>query len=112
MEQRIFCWNLDGFGSKLYRITRDGKEQFVSRHSPVDNSGNDHEAVNGGEAEYGSFQEFWQEFTDQPSWLRYRPVFIHKECKPYLQNFFQHLNQGSMTITDKFRVILWLHKIE
>jgi hypothetical protein len=112
MEERIFSWSLDGFGSKLFRITVNGKEQFVNRYSAMDIYESDQEIRSSGEVVFGSFEEFWKEFTDHPLWLRYRPIFIHKDYKPFLQNFFHNIPQRSLTMGEKLRFILWLHKIE
>lgn len=112
MEERIFSWSLDGFGSKLFRSTINGKERFVNRYSSMEIDENDQEFWHNGEFEYKSFDEFWREFTDQPHWLRYRPIFVHKDYKPILRDFFNKINQGSLTMAEICRLSLWLHKID
>jgi len=112
MEERIFAWSLDGFGAKLFRITEPRKTRFVNRYSSMKVDESDQEVRRNGEFEYSSFEEFWKEFTDHPLWLRYRPIFIHKDYKPFLRDFFDNIPQGSLTMGEKLRVILWLHKIE
>jgi hypothetical protein len=113
MEERIFSWSLDGFGSTLFRITEDGRERFVNRYSSMEAEDKyQEEVLPGGAIEYSSFAEFWSAFTDQPFWLHFRPEFVHNDYKPFLQGFFSKFSLGSMTMSEQFRVILWLHKIE
>ena len=112
MEQPIFSWSLDGFGSKLFRITVNGNERFVNRYSSMNAEENGQEYIFNSEPEFNSFEEFWREFTDQPSWLRYRPVFIHNDYRQLLRDFFTGIDQESLTMSELFRLSLWLHKIE
>ena len=112
MEKHIFSWSLDGFGSKLFRITENGKERFVNRYSSMEFDESDQEVRRKDEFEYESFEAFWKEFTDHPLRLRYSPLFIHKDYKSFLRDFFDNIPQGSLTMGEKLRFILWLHKIE
>jgi hypothetical protein len=112
MEERIFSWSLDGFGSTLFSIVEDGRERFVNRYSSMETDGRERAVPADSEVEYGSFEEFWSAFTDQPSWLHNRPEFVHNDYKPFLQEFFCNFPRGSMTMADEFRMILWMHKIE
>jgi len=111
-EERIFAWSLDGFGSKLFRITEPTKIRFVNRYTPMDKDENDHEIKHNREFEYPSFEAFWREFTDHPLWLRFHPIFIHKDYKPFLRDFFANIPQGSLTMGEKLRFFLWLHKLD
>ena len=112
MEDLIFAWSLDGFGAKLFRITEPSKIRFVNRYSSMEVDESDHELKRSGEFEYGSFETFWKEFTDHPLWLRFHPIYIHKDYKPFLRDFFDNIPQGSLTMGEKLRFILWLHKVE
>ena len=112
MEERIFCWSFDGFGSKLFRVTDNGKERFVNRYSSMDIDENHQEVRRNGEFDYPSFEEFWKEYTDQPLWLHNHPIFVHKEYKPYLRDYFEDIPQGSLTMGEICRLSLWLHKID
>ena len=78
----------------------------------MDTAENEQVVLSNGEVEYGSFEEYWSAFTDQPFWLRYRPIFVHKDYKPFLRDFFININEGSLTIVELFRQSLWVHKIE
>ncbi|MEI7661925.1 MAG: hypothetical protein WCK34_07005 [Bacteroidota bacterium] len=112
MEEHIFSWSFDGFGSKLFRIRLDDQVRFVNRYSSMDGGDDNREERNLGEYEYSSFGEFWHDFTDQPLWLRYHPVFIHRDYHPYLRIYFETMNQGALTMGEQFSFILWMHKIE
>ena len=112
MEERIFSWSLDGFGSKLFRITDNRKERFLNRYSSMEISEKDKDVLFNNDLEFYSFEEFWKEFTAQPLWLHYHPIFIHEDYKPFLQDFFSNINLRSLTMSDQFSLILWLHKIE
>lgn len=65
-----------------------------------------------GNVEYNSFEDFWMDFTDRPIWLRYRPIFVHKDYKPFLRKFFNDIPQGSLTMGEICRLNLWLFKID
>ena len=112
MEELIFSWSLDGFGAKFFRITEAGNVRFVNRYCAMDLDETSQETGYSSEYHYGSFEEFWKEFTDQPSWLRYRPVFVHPDYKPFLRGFFENIPQESLTIGEQFRFIVWWHKVE
>ena len=112
MEERIFSWSLDGFGSALFRIREDGREHFVNRYSSMEPGADEEKDCCDEVIEYDSFEEFWKAFTEQPSWLRFPPVFVHDDYKPFLRDFFSKLDQASLALADQFRLSLWLHKIE
>ncbi len=112
MEECIFAWSLDGFGSKLFRITETGNLRFINRYCAMDIDENVQAASLNGEYEYQAFEEFWEAFTDQPFWLRFRPIFIHKDYKPFLRDFFDHIPQRSLTMGEICRLTLWLHKLD
>ncbi len=112
MEERIFSWSLDGFGSKLFRVTADDNTRFINRYSTMADGEDRAEQQGNEESEYRSFEEFWTDFTGQPCWLRYRPVFVHGDYKPFLLDFFSNINEGALTLGEQFRLILWLFKLE
>jgi hypothetical protein len=112
MEERIFTWSLDGFGSTLYRIAVNGEVRFVNIYSSMEQDEIPQEIKPDAGIEYSSFEEFWSEFIDQPCWLRYRPMFIHKDYKLFLRLYFADLSEESLSIEDQFRLIIWQHKLD
>jgi hypothetical protein len=112
LEELIFHWGLEGYSAEIYRITENGTVRFPKCYSSMDMDENDDEIWRQGEFEYESFETFWKEFSDHPLWLRYRPIYIHKDYKPFLRDFFDNIPQGSLTMGEKLRFIIWLHKIE
>jgi hypothetical protein len=111
MEELIFHWGLEGFGADIFRISEGGKERFVYRYSSMDMDENDDEVWRHGEVEYRSFEDYWKEFVSQEHWLHYHPIFVHKDYKPFIREFLNGINQGSLTKRELLKLRLWLGEI-
>ena len=112
MEEQIFSWSLDGFGSRLFRIGLEDKVRFVNRYSSMDEDESRNADCHFSEVEYGSFTEFWKEFTDQPVWLHYRPIFIHRDVRLAVRESLNAIPQGSIPISEMLRLNLWFFKTD
>ena len=110
MEEQIFSWSFDGFGSRLFRVVTDGRVQFINRYSAMETFNSSMSDSRHSEVKYGSFDEFWSEFTEQPLWLHYRPVFVHREVRPVIRETLLSIPQGSISMSEMLRLSLWFFK--
>ena len=82
MEELIFHWGLEGYSSKLYRISDNHTVSFINRHSSMDFDENDNEVWRKGEQEFLSFEEYWTNFVSREHWLHYQPDFFTQRFYP------------------------------
>ena len=111
MDELIFHWGLEGYGSKIFRITKDGKERFVNRYTSMNFDENDNDIWRQGEVGFVSFDEYWKEFVSHNHWLHYHVVFLHDDYKPFIREFLTEIPQDSLTKGELIKLIYWSEEI-
>jgi len=107
MENLLFHWGLEGSGSKVFRVSKNGSDRIVRRYSYMDFDENDDEIWRQGEIEHPSFDVFWQEATVNKKWFSRHPVYIHDECKPVIRKSIDGIDMTGLTETELLAVDGW-----
>lgn len=101
----MFHWGLEGSGSILYRISRNGNDYFLELSSFVDKE--DRDIWHQKKTKHISFEAFWQEATTNVNWYRWHPVFIHKDCKSIIMNSLEKVDLTGLTKEDHAIIDDW-----
>lgn len=111
MDELLFSWSIEGYESKIYKVTMDGVDQFINRYSEMDSTKLNTETWQQSELKYNSFQAFWKEFTTESHWLNYYPEFVHQDYKTFIRKFLINIDQESLSSSEVLLLDYWIDSI-